>query len=161
MRKFLVLLASVGMVLGLAACGNDKGQGTDVQKDEIMLAPNKVIQEITQGLELPAQMEMEGEMFNDTYAIDTDLLESYTVMIPMMSVHANEIAVLKVKDEKDVAKMKEAIRKRAATAEENMLYPEQKELIGQHKIASNGKYVLYVVDQNAETIVKNFEALGQ
>lgn len=161
MKKFLVIFVAFGLALGVTACGNSTDQKDGVSQEEITYTSDEIIAKITEGIELPAQMAMEGEMFNDTYGIDTNLLADYTVMMPMMSAHSNEIAVLKVKNQKDVAVVKEALTKRANAAEENTLYPEQKELIQAHQIVSEGNYILYVVDGNADQIVEGFHTMLQ
>ena len=79
--------------------------------------------------------------------------------MPLMSAHANEILVLKAADEKSVVEIEAALEQWVLTAEANMLYPEQKQLIMEHQLVTKGKYILLVIDAHAKDIVKNFEAL--
>ena len=155
MKKLLMILVGVGLILGIVACG----EKDNVTQEEVKYTSKEVYDKIVEGLEFPAQDVISDEMFVNTYKIRTDLLADYIVMQPMTSVHANEMAVLKVKDENDVDTVKKALEERANTLKEQTLYPEQKDLVQNYKIVSKGKYILYVVDKNADTIVKNFEAL--
>ncbi len=113
---------------------------------------------ITDGLEMPTQMPMDKEMFADTYGIDETLLESYVVNMPMMNVKANECAVFELKDEKDAQVVLEGITKRqeALEAQWKSYLPDQLELVQNYKTAVKGNKVLFVIDENAEQIVENF-----
>lgn len=115
---------------------------------------------ITDGIETVASSEMPEEMLVDAYGIDLSLLESYSVQMPMMNVHAEEIAVFEVKDEKDIDAVKEGIAKRQKALEEqwSSYLPEQYELVKASKTVVKGNLVLYVVSAQADKIVSNFEA---
>ena len=114
---------------------------------------------VTDGLELPATIDMPEEMFADTYGIDTGLLESYSVNMPMMNVTATEIAVFEVKDEANIDAIKAGIEKRQKALEEQWqsYLPEQLELVQNYKVAVKGNLVLFVISEHADQIVENFE----
>ena len=114
---------------------------------------------VTDGLELPATVDMPEEMFADTYGIDTGLLESYSVNMPMMNVTATEIAVFEVKDEASIDAVKAGIEKRQKALEEQWqsYLPAQLELVQNYKVAVKGNLVLFVISENADQIVENFE----
>lgn len=115
---------------------------------------------ITDGIETVANADMTEEMFADTYGIDTSLLASYSVQMPMMNVHAEEIAVFEVKDEKDIDAVKAGIEKRQKALEEqwSRYLPEQYELVKASKTVVKGNLVLYVVSAEADQMVAKFEA---
>lgn len=114
---------------------------------------------VTDGIELPATTDMPEEMFADTYGIDTELLESYSVNMPMMNVTATEIAVFEVKDEANIDAVKAGIEKRQKALEEQWqsYLPAQLELVQNYKVAVKGNLVLFVISENADQIVENFE----
>lgn len=114
---------------------------------------------ITDGLELPATVDMPEEMFADTYGIDTGLLESYSVNMPMMNVAATEIAVFEAKDEASIDAIKAGIEKRQKALEEQWqsYLPAQLELVQNYKVAVKGNLVLFVISEYADQIVENFE----
>jgi len=113
----------------------------------------------TDGVELPATVDMSAEMFADTYGIDTELLASYSVNMPMMNVHATEIAIFEVKDEASIDAVKAGIEKRQKALEEQWqsYLPAQFELVQNYKVAVKGNLVLFVISEHADQIVANFE----
>lgn len=115
---------------------------------------------ITDGIEGPASMDMPEDMFADSYGIDTSLLESYCVQMPLMNVHANEVAVFEVKDEANIDAVKAGIEKRQAALEAqwSSYLPEQYELVKASQVAVKGNLVLYVVSSFADQIVEKFNA---
>ncbi len=114
---------------------------------------------VTDGLELPKSMDMPEETFADTYGIDTELLASYSVNMPMMNVHATEIAVFEVKDAANIEAVKAGIEKRQKALEEQWqsYLPEQLELVQNYKVAVKDNLVLFVISEHADQIVANFE----
>ena len=115
---------------------------------------------ITEGIELPALVPMPEEMFNDTFGIDTSLLKDYYVGMPMMNVHATEIAIFEVNNEADVDKVMAGIEKRQKALEEQWktYLPDQYELVQNYKTAVKDNKVLFVISDQADTIVENFNA---
>lgn len=136
----------------------------DGTEDSFAEADPTVAQEkvfvITDGIELPASLNMPEEMFADSYGIDPELLESYYVQMPMMNVHATEIAVFEVKDEANIDAVKAGIEKRqeALEAQWSRYLPDQLELVQNAKTAVKGNLVLFVISEEADQIVANFEA---
>jgi len=118
---------------------------------------------ITDGIELPSRMNMEAEMFKDTYAIDPSVLSSYVVSMPMMNVHATEIAVFELKDASGADAVKAGIEKRVQALSEQwkMYLPDQYELVQNYKIVEKGNYIIFVISDSADTIVSKFEAYVQ
>lgn len=115
---------------------------------------------VTDGIELPPSTQMPAEMFADTYGIDTSILDSYYVQMPMMNVHANEIAVFEVKDEADIEAVKAGIEKRQDSLEQQWAsyLPEQLELVKNYKVEVKGNRVIFVVSDVADQIIEKFKA---
>lgn len=136
------------------------GQNTDQSfTEEDPTVSKETFFVVTDGIELPATIDMPPEMFADTYGIDTELLESYSVNMPMMNVTATEIAVFEVKDEASIDAVKAGIEKRQKALEEQWksYLPEQLELVQNYKVAVKENLVLFVISENADKIVENFE----
>ena len=114
---------------------------------------------ITDGIELPARVNMDITMFKDTYGITTNHLSSYVVSTPMMNVHATEIAVFEVVDENGRKAVKEGIEKRveALKAQWGNYLPEQYELVKNYKVVDNGNFVLFVISEQADVIINKFK----
>lgn len=51
-------------------------------------------------VEQPSLMELDAATVEQLYHLNPELLEDYSIRMPMMNVKTNEIAVLKVKDVK-------------------------------------------------------------
>lgn len=117
---------------------------------------------MTDGLEMPAQMAMDETMFADTYGIDTNLLASYTVNMPLMAVHATEVAVFELKDAKNAEAIMAGIEKRQKALEDQWqsYLPEQLELVQNYKTAVQGNFVLFVISEHANQIVENFKSVA-
>lgn len=112
------------------------------------------------GIEMPMGMAMDSTMFADTYGIDTNLLNSYYVQIPMMNVHATEVAVFELKDAKDADKVMAGIEKRqqALVDQWKSYLPDQLELVENYKTAQKDNMILFVISSEADQIVAQFEA---
>lgn len=113
---------------------------------------------VTSDMELPSLLEMDSSFFADTYGIDTSILKSYKVQMPMMMVHASEIAVFELKDAGDASKVITGINKRieGLKAQWGSYLPDQLELVNNYKTATKGNYVIFVVSEYADTIISNF-----
>lgn len=113
---------------------------------------------VTSDMELPSLLEMDSSFFADTYGIDTSILKSYKVQMPMMMVHASEIAIFELKDAGDASKVMTGINKRieGLKAQWGSYLPDQLELVNNYKTATKGNYVIFVVSEYADTIISNF-----
>ncbi|MEG1828438.1 MAG: DUF4358 domain-containing protein, partial [Cellulosilyticaceae bacterium] len=135
----------------------------EVKPEEVTLSAGEIVDKITANIEIPANMNMDAQMFADTYGIDTALLKSYQVNMPMMVVHASEVAVFELKDVKDASKVLSGINKRYEQMYEtwSTYLPDQFELVKNYKTAQKGNYVLFVISDEASTIVSNFNSLSK
>lgn len=122
------------------------------------LSSSEVFSQITSGLELPTQTELDGDLLMNLYGIDESLLESYCVKMPMMSFQITEIGVFKVKDANNVNSIVAGINKRADSVG-SMLYPSLQETFDSRVVVTKGNYILFAMDENASTIAANFNNL--
>ena len=116
---------------------------------------------VTNGIEMPEGVSMDAKMFMDTYGIDTNLLSSYYVQMPMKDVHATEVAVFELKDAKDVDKVIGGIEKRQKALLEQWkdYLADQARLVENYKMAQKGNMVIFVISTDAAQIIKQFEAM--
>lgn len=138
---------------------NAIGENTNEMTEEDPTVSKETFFVITDGIELPATVDMPAEMFADTYGIDTELLASYSVNMPMMNIAATEISVFEVKDKANIDAVKAGIEKRQKALEEQWksYLPEQLELVQNYKVAVKENLVLFVISEEANQIVENFE----
>lgn len=178
-KKLMALMMTLAIGGALVGCGNNTNDvvpptemetpvedmptedvpGGEVVDGQVSPLANEVTV-ITEGIELPGLVPMPAEMFNDTYGIDSSLLKDYYVGMPMMNVHATEIAIFEVNNEADIDTVMAAIEKRQqALAEQWQSYlPDQYELVQNYKTAVKGNQVLFVISDQADAIVNNFNA---
>ncbi|GKU80455.1 DUF4358 domain-containing protein [Paenibacillus sp. L3-i20] len=122
---------------------------------------NEIVEAILAKVEQPVQMPIEADKLKDMYYLDAALLEEYTIKTPMMNVKTNEIAVLKVKDAKDIPAVEEAIKKRATDVQKQFetYLQDQYENAKNYKLVTKGNYILFVIAEDADKMVAEFEAL--
>lgn len=163
-----------------SANGNNAGSNSDGEQDpEDETAPGNdsdtdgeegtaeansakgIVDAILTKVEQPAQMPVEGDMVKDMYHLDPSLLEDYSIMMPLMNVKTNEVAVLKVKDAKDIAAVEEAVKQRAADVQKQFetYLQDQYENAKNFQVVKKGNYVLFVISESADAIVSEFESL--
>ncbi|MCR2804591.1 DUF4358 domain-containing protein [Paenibacillus soyae] len=120
-----------------------------------------IVEAILSKVEQPSFMPVEGDMVKDMYHFDPTLLEQYTIMTPLMNVKTNEIAVLKVKDVKDIPVVEEGVKQRAADVQKmfETYLQDQYENAKNYKLVTKGSYVLFVISESADQIIDEFEAL--
>ncbi|RJE89063.1 DUF4358 domain-containing protein [Paenibacillus sp. 1011MAR3C5] len=120
-----------------------------------------IVDAILNKVEQPAQAPIEGDMVKDLYHLDPSILADYSIMTPLMNVKTNEVAVLRVKDAKDVATVEEAVKKRAADVQKQFetYLQDQYENAKNFQVVKKGDYVLFVISESADDIVSEFNTL--
>ncbi len=98
----------------------------------------------------------------DYYYLDLNPadLSDYCVAIPMMMVHATEVAIFKPVDKAAAKSVKAAIDTRVKQLEQSWegYLPEQYELVQNYKIVEQDGYILFVVSYFPDEIAKQFKA---
>lgn len=148
-----LMLTIVGGVL-LAACSNDEPAVV-----EPTLSANEMVNEMLAKVEQPMFMEVTADQVKEIYNIDPEKLEDYAIRIPMMNVKTNEIAILKVKDAADVSVVEEAVKQRAENVQKQFetYLPDQYENAKNYKIVTKGNYVLFVISDQADALVAEYD----
>lgn len=154
----LILAIGVGISVAMTFAGCSFGSK---DSDSNSLTAEEVLEKITKNIDEPNQMDIDSDFFTDNYGIDKSILKSYVVRVPMGNEYANECAVFEVKDKKDIEEVEEGIEKRSKILEDTWknYIPEQYDLIKSGKIVTEGKYVLFVISENADKIEDNFEEI--
>jgi len=150
----LLIIALIGMAL--SACSNNGKNASP----EASASPKEMIDQMLKQHEQPALAELEKEMVQQLYHLDPALLEDYSIRTPLMNVKTNEIAILKAKDAKDVAAVETAVKQRAADVQKQFetYLPDQYENAKNFKVAIKGNYVLFVISENPDDLVKIFDS---
>lgn len=104
----------------------------------------------------------DSTMLDNYYAgLSSVATEQSQVYINMMSMNMGEISLVQVKDSKDVATVKAIFQARIdSMVNGGAWYPEPTRIWSeQSRVVSNGNYVMMVVGEDCDSIVKDFNAL--
>ncbi|MDQ6421248.1 DUF4358 domain-containing protein [Paenibacillus sp. LHD-117] len=135
---------------------NDSGAGEETAGGEAAGMLDAILAKVEQ----PALLPVEGDMVKDLYHLDAALFEDYAIRTPMMNVKTNEISIIKVKDAKDIPAVEEGLKQRAADVQKQFetYLQDQYENAKNFKIVTKGQYVLFVISEEADAIIAEFEA---
>ena len=117
---------------------------------------------VTTNYSLPHLSLADSTMLDNYYAgLSSVATEQSQVYINMMSMNIGELAVVQVKDSKDVATVKAIFQARIdSMVNGGAWYPEPTRIwTEQSRVVSNGNYVMMVVGEDCDSIVKDFNAL--
>ncbi len=157
MRKScLSLLVVVLMGVMLAACSS----GSKEASFEPKLSAAEMTDSMLKQVEQPKLIDLEAEAVKRQYHLDPSLLADYSIKIPLMNVKTNEIAVLKVKDSKDVETVEAAVKQRAEDVQKQFetYLPDQYENAKNYKLVVKGNYVLFVISESADKLTQAFDS---
>ena len=145
------------IVLGLLIAGCSKDQSSTIEPE---LLANEMADKMLEKVEQPSLMELEPDQIKDLYNLDPEKLEEYSIRIPMMNVKTNEIAILKVKDAKDVPDVESAIKQRAENVQKQFetYLPDQYENAKNYKLVTKGNYILLVISEDADELLKVYDS---
>ena len=121
------------------------------------------------GAELPGMMFYEPSMGDAMISelteyfytgLDVSGLEDFCVGVPMMMVHASEVAIFKPTDAAAAKSVKAAIDARVESLNNvwSTYLPDQYALVEDHRVVEAGDYIIFVVAADAARIVKQFKA---
>ncbi|MFJ7978065.1 DUF4358 domain-containing protein [Peribacillus sp. NPDC096379] len=155
MKKIIIIMLTIMLAIVVSACSVDKSSTIEVKQSAKEMADQMV-----KKVQEPAQMELSAEELKDLYKIDPKKLEDFSIRVPMMNVKTNEIAILKVKDAKDVADVKAAAKQRAENVMKQFEHylPDQYENAKNYRLITKGNYVLLVISDKADEIIKVYDS---
>lgn len=152
---------------------NEETKNEETQKEEVKqpvasdktpVKSEKSVAEIASGMVsvIPSDLHnlevLPKELYKDIYGIDPDKFEDVVVYGTMINVKANEIIVVKVKDEADIGMAKSALEQR-----KNQVYktweqylPDQFEMVKQGVIKTNGKYAALIISPEVSGVASQF-----
>lgn len=143
------------LAMVVTGCSNDKEAPI-----ESKLSAKEMADQMVKEVEQPAQMELSAQEVKDIYNIDPEKLEEYAIRVPMMNVKTNEIAIIKVKDAEYVAEVEAAAKQRAENVMKQFeqYLPDQYENAKNYKLITKGNYVLLVISDKADELVKVYDS---
>ena len=160
-KKFLTITIAILIILIVSAL-----LFVTYFKDDypnVTLSASDMMNDISKSLgnNIPPMMLLDEQQVKDTYDIDVLKLENYVIKVPMMNIRADEIAIIKVKNMKDVEYVKNKLKIRLENIQNTFkgYLQDQYELAKNPLIISRGKYILMSVsDKNddIETVFKGY-----
>lgn len=158
MRKtYFVCILTIVLAVMTTACGSKNNAENAYEPS---MTTKEMTDSVTKLYEQPALMELPAENVSTLYHLDPELLlEQYTILTPLMNIKTNEIAVLKVKDIKDVPTVEAAVKQRATDVQKQFetYLPDQYENAKNYKLVTKGKYVIFVISENSDELAKAFD----
>lgn len=178
MRKKFLCMALVGaMAFSMAACGGkdkekdptptpsavptqEAGEPTaePTPSVEPTQAPAEfedfdvaeMVDSILERVQTPAMMPGSDMELTEVYGIPADKVDAYAIRTPMMNVSATEISAFRAATEEDVQAVVDGINARvqALTSQWETYLADQLELVQNHKLLVQGRYVLFVIGED-------------
>lgn len=148
-----VISITLGAILSmglLTACGSNSTKNPTTEE---------VMNNIKDSVKLDSMKEGNEEKLTDLVGVDASDVEEFAYYMPTTNLQANQVAVIKVKDEEKVDDIKSQIENKInESGEEFKTYlPEEYFLIENKVIESEGKYILVAVSKDSEEIEGAFE----
>lgn len=150
-----MLFAIIIFAIVLIGCSSTKAVTKDVSVDTIE-------DYIKQKVSLEAMEKADQSRLKKLYHLDGDELQDFVLYTAESNVEANELAIIKVKQEEQVEVVKDKILKRIEAQKIKLqdYRPEQFYLVEKHILSNRGLYILFVVSEDAKQIEHAFnEAL--
>lgn len=153
-RKLVAALVAVALAIGLLAGCSGKGDG-----DEDKLSAADVGERIRQAVSLDDMKQGDEKKLQKLYHIDAGDVEDFVLYTATSNVKADELAVIKVKDEHQVESVKAKILQRidAQTVKFKDYRPEEYFLIEKHVLKTKGPFILFAVSQEADRMERAFD----
>ncbi len=105
----------------------------------------------------PALMDMDVTLLSDLYGIDSADLEEFVAKMPTMSASVSEFLIAKCAPGR-VDAVKQACQERQAALAADDRYPETVKLAESYQLVTQGDYLLFAIDQHADSMVGIFYA---
>lgn len=118
---------------------------------------SEIVTSIKKDTDLSSMNEGNKSKLRKTYGISYRKLEEFAFYSPKTNMEANEILILKLKDQQDMESIKEQVEERIEKQANTFkdYAPKQYELLESHILDIKGNYLILVVSKNADKIMKD------
>ena len=153
------LLVALAAALVFAGCSREVSEEKDIPISDIT---EKLLSDLT-WVDTPLIPAPNMEYFSKLYGFDQMDLESYEVYIGFSNSTAEEIAVVKLNDKKDLPAVEEAMQKRVDTKKNEVenYKPEEVYKLENAVITSHGRYAALIVCDEFDKADEVFESCFQ
>lgn len=159
MKRIISLMLVVLSIFAFVGCGKSE---PNVAVKDIITNVESEVEAISNLTEVDLKAEEISELNKgvvEAFNFNLEDIEEGIIKFPMINLQADEVIILKLKDETKAADIEEALQKHVENqlqAFENYV-PKNYELVKNHIFKTNGKYVLFVVSEEAEKIEGIFD----
>lgn len=151
-KIFVVALVIALSSTLLSSCSSSKEGGKQPSIQNI-------VEEINNKVDISTMKEGDNDKLQKLYDIDDDKLEDFVLYTAPTNIEADEILILKVKDEKDLNNIKDKISKRVEEQSDSFkdYLPDEYYLIEKHILKEHDKYIIFVISEHSEEIENIFD----
>ncbi|NLY08322.1 MAG: DUF4358 domain-containing protein [Tissierellia bacterium] len=157
-RIVTVLAIVIAMVFSACGKGESGGAANADEKTDETISMEGIVASIMRDFSLE-KLELNKELLESLYGLDSDELEDYRLWVPTKNILANEMLLVKTSDATTVEKVKKAMEKRSNDVADifKSYSPEQYDLATKSVIAEKGNYIIFIIDEDARGIMESFK----
>lgn len=150
-----VFALTVIMVIILALLTGCSSKDTTSKEPSI----DEIDQNINDDVDISNMVESDSDKLEKLYDIDIDKVDNFKLYTAKTNIEANELLILKVKNEEDIGDIKEDINDRIESQTNSFkdYLPDEYFLIEKHVLKSNGNYIIFIICEEAEKIESLFD----
>lgn len=152
LKQLLTLSLLVLSIFSLVGCSSKKETSKNPSIKEIT-------DKVKETTDVSSMSVGDKNKLKKLYDIDPSEIEDFSLFTASSNVKADEIAIIKVKDSKNLDKIKENISKRVekqGTSFKDYL-PKEYYLIENHVLKTEGNYILLAISKDSEKIQNTFD----
>lgn len=152
--KILYFMSTMLIILCLSVfvgCADNRAEPSKASAEEVG-------QQIEKAVSLNGMKKRDINKLQKLYSVESETVEDFVLYTASSNVKADEIFVLKVKETEQVAGVKEKILKRIEeqTVKFKDYRPDEFFLIENHVLAIKGRFILFAVSKDADSIEQAF-----
>lgn len=147
----LLLAMSVLLLLGITACGGVKTAEVDVAQ---------VMEEMRKAHPIQGSLQLTDTDMLNFYGIDTDTLESYSAEMAADGITANEVVLVKAKDEESAKTVETKLQNRldARRNEFKNYLPDQYAVVEKSEVKRDGVYVRLIMSPYQDELAELYDS---
>lgn len=154
-RSLLIAIILASLTIGaLVGCSSDK-------LPDKTPAVKEIDEKIKQSVDVSSLSEGDIDKLKKLYDVDESEIEEFVLYTAQSNIEADEITVIKVKEDSKVTDIKNKILKRVEKQSESFkdYLPDEYYVIEKHVLKTKGKYILLAISEDAEEIEGIFDEL--
>ncbi|WP_268626784.1 DUF4358 domain-containing protein [Paenibacillus alvei] len=151
-KRFFALLLFVIAISVLAGCASEQS--------DINVSAAKIEHQMKQSVKLDKLKKGDAHKLKKLYDLGSEQVEDFLLYTASSNVRADEIVVLKVKDESLIDSVKASIAQRidAQAVKFKDYRPDEYALLEKHVLKVKSRYILFAISADAEQIEKAFDS---